>query len=119
MAFVERRVFPRVSFNVEVNYKIQSSLKEIPDSMADSKNISEGGVCFVAFERLNPGTILNLRLLLPDSKQLIYVTGRVVWVEEFTVGNLNSSKAYETGIEFVFIREKDRERIKQFVLSKL
>jgi len=119
MAFIEKRIFPRVSFNVEVRYKIISSPERISDSMIRSKDISEGGIRIIALERLNPHTMLDLNFFPPGSKESISATARVAWTEEFIVGTLSSSKAYETGIEFVSISKEDREKIKQLVASRL
>ena len=119
MAFVERRAFPRVSFNVEVSYKIISSPEKISDLTMRSKDISGGGIRIVALERLDPDTMLDLKFLLPGSKEPISAIGRVVWTEEFTVGTLDSSKACEAGVQFVSISKEDRQKINQFVLSRL
>lgn len=119
MALVERRAFPRVSLDVEVDYKIISSPKEISDPMIHSKDISESGIRIVVLEKMNPDTILNLKFSLPGSQELILVTGKVAWIEEFMVGTLSSSKAYEVGVEFSSISKEDREKINQFVSLKL
>jgi c-di-GMP-binding flagellar brake protein YcgR len=119
MAFDEKRAFPRVSLNVKVDYKIISSPEKVPDPMILSKDISEIGIRIVAFERLNPYTMLDLKFLLPGSKESISATGRAVWSKESMVGTSSSSKAYEIGVEFVSISKEDREKINQFVLPKL
>jgi c-di-GMP-binding flagellar brake protein YcgR len=119
MASVEKKAFPRVYFDVEVEYKIISSPEKISDPMIRSKDTSEGGITIAALERLDPYTMLALKFLLPGSRESISATARVVWIEEFMVGTLNSSKAYEAGVEFVSISKEDREKINQFVLSKL
>jgi len=119
MAFVERRAFPRVSFDVEVNYKIISLPEKVSDLTMRSKDISEGGIRIVALEMLDPGTMLDLKFLLPGLKEPMSAIARVVWTEEFMVGTLSSSKAYEAGVEFVSISKEDREEINQFVVSRL
>jgi len=119
MAFVEKRVFPRVSLNVEVGYKIISSPEQISNPLIHTKDISESGIRIVALERLDPDTLLDLEFLLPGLNEPISATGRAVWTEEFMVGTLSSSQAYEVGVEFVSISKEDREKINQFVFLKL
>ncbi|MFH1190813.1 MAG: PilZ domain-containing protein [Candidatus Omnitrophota bacterium] len=113
MVFDEKRAFPRVSLNIEVDYAIIS----LPESgsLIHSKDISEGGIRIVALEKLAPQTMLKLKFLLPGSKEPVCVTGKVIWADEFSVGTLSSSKAYETGVEFVSINKEDRAKINKFV----
>ncbi|MBM3246442.1 MAG: PilZ domain-containing protein [Candidatus Omnitrophica bacterium] len=119
MAFAERRAFPRLACNAEVDYTIISAPKQAANPTIQSKDISAGGIRIVTLEKLNPETMLDLKFWLPDSREAISAAGKVVWAEEFTVGNLKSSKACETGVEFISISEEDREKIKQFVIERL
>jgi c-di-GMP-binding flagellar brake protein YcgR len=119
MAFNERRSFPRVPINVEIAYKIISLPEKISNPMIRSKDISETGIRIIVLERLDPYTMLDIEFLLPGSKEPIFATGRTIWMEEFMVGSLNSSKAYEVGIEFVSISKEDREKIHQFTSFSL
>ncbi len=115
----ERRAFPRVSLRVGVGYKVIASLEKKTGPLICSKDISETGIRIVALEKLNPGVMLEIKFLLPDLKESISVIGRVVWTEEFMVGNLSSSKAYEVGVEFVSVNKEDKEKINQFVTTRL
>lgn len=117
MAPVENRAYPRVSFNVDVDYKIVSAPERASSPTTRSKNISENGIRIVTLEKINPDTVLDLKFLLPGSKEAVLATARVVWAKEFMVGNLNSSKACDTGLEFVSISKEDKGKINQFVRS--
>jgi len=118
MAFIEKRAFRRLLFNVEVEYKVVSAPEELSALMVHSKNISAGGIRLVILEKLDLGTILALKFFLPDSTKPTCATGRVVWTEEYTIGTLDSSKAYDAGIEFVSIKQEDRARIHNYVHSR-
>jgi c-di-GMP-binding flagellar brake protein YcgR len=119
MAHAERRIFPRVPLNVEIDYKKISRPEKTSDPGIHSEDISESGIRILALEELNPDTMLELKFSLPGLKEPICVTGTTVWIDEFTVGTLSSSKAYEVGIKFDSISPEDRNKINQFVSGKL
>lgn len=119
MAIVERRAFPRLLFNVEVEYKIMLLPEGIEALKAYSKDISGGGIRLMTPERLVCDSILELKFFLPGSREPIFVTGRVVWTEKFEEGALGPAEAYDAGIEFISIRPEDKEKIRQYVLPRL
>lgn len=114
----ERRRYPRLNFNVEVEYhKIDASRN--PDKLTGTKNISIGGVCIVALDKLNVGDAISLKIYLPDEMPPIYTKGLVAWVEEFSVGSISTSKAFDAGIEFVDLKDDDKDRINKFVIQRM
>ena len=119
MEFVEKMAFQRLLFSVEVEYKVVSSPEVLAALKARSKNISAGGIRLVVLEKLRAGTVLDLKFLLSGSPEPVRAKGMVAWTEEYTVGSLDSSKAYDAGIEFISIKQKDKARIQQYVQSRL
>jgi len=119
MALVERRVFPRLLFNVEVQYHA-IFLPEGEEALkARSKDISAGGIRLMTPGQLDCDTVLELKFFLPGSKEMIYVTGRVVWTDKFEAGTLGAAEAYDSGIEFIGIDPEDREKINQYVFPRM
>lgn len=113
----ERRKFPRLNLNVEIEYQKVNPPPAAEVRLSESKNISVGGVCIVALDKLNIGDVLDLKLSLPEEN--ISAKGKVAWIEEFSVGNVGSSVvAYDTGVEFTQISESDRAKINKFVLNR-
>lgn len=119
MGFAERRVFPRLLFNVEVEYHALFSSEGTQPSSAYSKNISVGGICLMTPDRLDCDNLLELKFFLPDSGEPVRATGRVVWTKKFEAGILGPAEAYDSGIEFISIAPEERERIKQYVFPRL
>ncbi|RKY30680.1 MAG: hypothetical protein DRP74_06470 [Candidatus Omnitrophota bacterium] len=111
----ERRKFERLSVFADIIFK----KKEPPqkDTASLTKNISKGGICFIAYEKLNPGELIDMTIFLPYEVP-IRATGRVAWVNEFIVGN-TEHKRYDVGIEFIEISDQDRELIGKHVFTKL
>lgn len=118
MSVEERRKFPRLPLNVSVEYTILAH-KEAENILTRSKNISAGGIRIILLEKVEPGTLLELKISFPESKDPIVSTGRVAWIDEFIVGDSKEGKAYEAGIEFKEIDSRDREKIKKYVITNL
>lgn len=113
----ERRKYPRLKFNVDVDYKILRESGFI-STTAESKNIGAGGVCIIALERFGVGSSLSLKFSLPGAPKPIKAIGRVAWIAEFSVGDAPLHTAYDTGIEFTEISDEDREKINEYVITQ-
>ncbi|HNX81890.1 MAG TPA: PilZ domain-containing protein [Candidatus Omnitrophota bacterium] len=118
MDSAERRKFPRLLHNVDVEYTVLSDRQESP-SEGFSRNVSEGGICILTLDKFDIGAHINIVFSLPDADAPIKTIGKVVWVEEFSVGDTSSSKAYDAGIHFIDMSDADKERIHHHVISRL
>jgi len=98
--------------DIEVSYRVSNE----PAGTAQSRDLSAGGVCVVLLERYEPGTTVEIKLVMPDSNETVNATGRILRTEEYTIGD---SKAYDTGIEFLDIGDAQQERIEAFASSPL
>jgi len=76
-----------------------------------SHDISIGGIGVVLQDRMEIGSLLEVAFRIPGTDKEISVTGKVAWVEEFTVG---SDKTYDTGIEFVNVSQEAVDAIQSF-----
>jgi len=112
----ERRRFVRLDINVKVRWKRIEQVNE--EEKEVTKNISGGGICLIAEEKLNKGDTLYLEIELP-SGELIYARGRVVWVNEYEIIGVEVKKKYDVGIEFIEIKEEDREEIGRYIFTLL
>lgn len=111
----EKRRFPRLKTELLVRYKILEAPKE-EISDAKTKNISAGGICLVAREKINPGSILMLEIRFPKSDEAVVAYGRVIWSQDSALGlSPAGHMRFDNGIEFEEITDSDRERIKQHI----
>lgn len=113
----EKRKFPRLPINVGIKYEITDP-KAAETKSTQSKNISVGGICIIALEKMPVGSTLNLNFFLPDDKKIIKAKGKIAWSKEFSIGSDNN-KAYDLGIEFIQIAKSDRKRIDKYVGMQL
>ncbi|MCM8774490.1 MAG: PilZ domain-containing protein [Candidatus Omnitrophica bacterium] len=110
----ERRKFLRIEVAVNVVYSVIGN--EQLSGEAVTKNISEGGICLVVHNKIDLNSLLSLKIHLPDGKEPIQVTGKVVWKAEYTFIIIQESR-YDLGIQFLDISETDRNRIANYVVS--
>jgi len=114
----EKRIFPRLNLSVDIDYKPINDTCDIPIK-SYSRNISAGGLCILTLEKYPPGTCLSLKFNMPGETDPINTTGMVMWVKEFNIGDLKSNTAYDVGVEFVNLNEKDMQKICQYTLKLL
>ena len=110
---IERRKFIRLSSAFTVGYRILDSSEK--EKITFSKNISEGGICFVVEEELGVSELLDLNLYLPGDKEIISVTGRVIWIKECPEEGELGKRTFRVGIEFIGLDKKSAKKIDQYV----
>jgi len=113
----ERRRFPRITLELIVRYKVLNLTEEQVD--AQTKNISAGGVCLVAREKMVAGTKVAMEIKFPGSDKPVVANGRVIWSRESSLGlSPAGHPRFDNGIEFAQISDGDRSRISERVKSE-
>lgn len=112
---MEKRIFLRLNMKVNIRYRRITSLDSAkqgisPEQLSTTKNLSAGGLLFVASEAIPLGSILELKIELPDGKPSIECLSRVVRVSE-----IEAEKRYDTGVCFLDLGGADRARLNKFV----
>ncbi|MFH1783389.1 MAG: PilZ domain-containing protein [bacterium] len=110
----ERRQSKRKYFTVPICYKRVSESGE--GTLAPVKDISEGGIGFLALEYVPPKTDLVLKVFLPGFNEPVESKGTVVWVkreepysEDYALFNI--------GVQFTQLSDKFKELISSFVTA--
>lgn len=88
-----RRRHERISILLRINYEAGN---DIPRYNCYSKDISEGGVRFGLYQKLQVATPLKLQIYLQDPLEPVLAFGRVAWIKE-TPGK---EYPFEVGIKF-------------------
>lgn len=108
----DRRKYQRKYFTVPICYKRVTESGE--GTLAPVKDVSEGGIGFMALEYIPPKTELVLKVFLPGFKEPIESPGKVIWAkkeepytEEYALFNI--------GVEFTQLSEKFKKDIAHFV----
>lgn len=113
---IERRSFFRMLCSLEVEYRVVEVFP-IENTGAETytravtRDISGGGVCLVLDTKLKPGTLLEAFMKLGRRIRFVGVVARSIEFRE------KGKLLYETGVEFKFIENRDRERIISYVFE--
>lgn len=108
----ERRRFVRLEAAIGIHYKTaNSSLAGIPKRIGE---ISGGGVRFATGQQLQPGTQLELELMLPGESIPAQAKCEVVWS-----GRLNQHRPYEAGVRFTEIDPLQRGKVIRVIHESL
>jgi hypothetical protein len=104
----ERRRHPRIRVFLKIDYQITD---EIPRLNCAARDISEGGIRFGLFQRIEPGTPLRLKVYLEETAEPVEIFGKVTWAQE-TPGK---DFPYEVGIVFEPHLSSPIDKIKKFI----
>lgn len=110
----EKRRFIRLNTSVDVQYTVleKSSVDKLNTK---SKNISSGGICIIASDKLENNDILGISIYLPGEPMPLAAKGSVAWSKPFQIGK--EKEHYDVGVEFIQINPEDRKKINQYVFS--
>ncbi|MFW6107664.1 MAG: PilZ domain-containing protein [bacterium] len=101
---LRRRQYPRVRESCELSYRVVMDPALKPEEEgAVAVNISGGGMRFRADQELEPGTMVALRMTLPELPTPVVSLARVVWCEQTPA----EAAQYDVGVEFWWIGWSD------------
>jgi len=102
---INRRKFPRANYPCKV-IVLAGGLKETFST--HTENIGIGGICVVLSRELPKFFPVRTILYLKDGEGLLECSGRIVW-------SIKTDVDFDTGIEFLDIREADIVRIEKII----
>ncbi|MFC1699428.1 PilZ domain-containing protein [Candidatus Omnitrophota bacterium] len=119
--FPERRTFPRLDAKIHVHYKVVKQKTgqsrggyQATEYTRNTQDIGAGGLLFISETVLPVGTVLEVRIDLPDAKRPIQCLCRVLRVEEVVV-----NKIFELAVCFLDIAGADRNRLNKYIEQSL
>ena len=110
---MNRRKFPRVKFPCLVKIVHQDRPADV--ILTHTENISGGGVCVVIKKSLELFSPVSIEIDLLDSEDVIACKGRTIWAIRRKATETVKPSYYDTGFEYVDIKEADRQRIDRTV----
>jgi c-di-GMP-binding flagellar brake protein YcgR len=114
---VEKRQFVRLNLLADITYTRRASSAN--EKISLTRNISKGGICFIAYEKLNEGEMLDLSIFIPEQEKPIAATGKIAWIKEFIIGDPEKGKRYDVGIEFIKVSDGELAKIDKYIGSNL
>ena len=77
----EKRRYPRIPFEMPLRYKKQKDAEQVPIGTI-TRNISNGGACFVAKEFFTLATRLVLQINIPGKPHPVKAISKVAWISK-------------------------------------
>ena len=109
---INQRKFPRVSYKCLIRIK-QDEKEELIDTFTE--NVGSGGICVVLDKDFGLFEKVDLEIFLTDTDDAIHCAGSIVWVVRKHATSGQEAESFDTGIEFVDIKDKDIRRIETLV----
>ena len=112
----DRRTYIRLDKKINMRYKIFKSRDELlkkgftMEQLSVTRNISAGGLLFSSVELLTIGSILELKIEVPDLGEPVECLARVVRVQEMI-----EDKSYEIAACFLDINSAQKGRLNKYV----
>jgi Tfp pilus assembly protein PilZ len=107
---INKRRFPRANYRCLLFIKGKSGEEKIKTY---TENIGVGGICVILSKSIPIFDEVGLTLSLEDSALPITCKGKVVWRVKRELPT--DKKAYDTGIEFIDLKEEDKSRIEHVI----
>jgi hypothetical protein len=110
----ERRIFPRFNLQVNVSFRV---LDNQGARRGSTRNISGSGVCLISDQPLEKDDLLELDIALLEEGKPIVITGKVVWINEFYIGEGDRAKRFDVGVEFINVGDETLKRLNKFLFN--
>lgn len=105
----ERRKFKRISGSYVVSYASLET-KELRFDVSQTKDLSEGGLSFIADRTFEKDVLLKIKLRLPEFSDYVIVKAQVVASQK-----LGKGVAYNIRAKFVEVEQSVKDAIKRLV----
>jgi hypothetical protein len=112
----EKRQLIRLNKQVSVVCKVAEKKGDVHHLF--TKDLSGEGICIKVPEILPEGTLLDLTINAPDSKPIL-LKGEVAWVKKVEEMSAGGERLFDTGIRFIKVDPKDKDRFKKFLQTAL
>jgi c-di-GMP-binding flagellar brake protein YcgR len=105
----ERRRFKRVNGTYVVSYAPIKG-EEVKFDVSQTRDLSEGGLLFIADKKFENGTMLKIKLRLPEFADYVIVKAQVVGSDQVAKGLMHKAR-----VQFIEMDQKVKDAIKRLV----
>ncbi len=110
----ERRRFKRLKTVLPIQYEISNNSR--PTQEAVTRDISQGGVGVIIYEKLKEGTPLRIWIDLANKKEKLLVLGDIAWLKEILRQD-SDKRAFYAGIRFTTIDTPTQLQLFDFIYT--
>ncbi len=110
----ERREHVRFKKTLEVSYVVE---KKPHLKNGKTLDISEGGAKLLLDEKLAVGTIVDLKIALPNSNRIAELEGEVIWSNKAKESDASGKRFFNSGVRFLAIKGPSGENLTGYIKS--
>jgi c-di-GMP-binding flagellar brake protein YcgR len=110
----ERRQFVRIKARLYIAYKGLDSAQSV-EGHCWSRDISAGGIGLLIKDRVEFGTMMEVRIGLHDNLKPLIANVKVFWQVESPKPAEDGSKCYRTGVIFANLAQDEKNRLDNFI----
>ncbi|MFA5255476.1 MAG: PilZ domain-containing protein [Candidatus Omnitrophota bacterium] len=108
----DRRLHERFNNDLEVEYNVR-----MKPQLKNGKtvNLSKGGMKLLLDEKLPKGTILCLKIHIPEKERTIEVETEVVWTNDADKNDPSGKRFFFSGLKFISIKEPSGAHLSEYL----
>lgn len=110
----ERREHKRFDRDLEIEYTVE---KKPHLKIGRAVNVSKGGLMILTDEKLAVGSILNIKVCIPENKKFFEVEAEVVWTKDKDEKDALGKRLFYSGIKFMAIKEPSGSNFEKYMDS--
>ncbi len=112
----EKRKFERIKDGAKVIYKVMGVKGEYPLEAID---MGAGGFRLPLYEKVPPGTLLELHISLSKDNEPFFGLAKVAWQDSRLKKDKKNIPCYETGVEVIKVGIENRKRIVKHIRTHI
>lgn len=109
----DKRMFLRFEAREHIQYALLDKTES--SVIAETRNMSAGGIRIAAASKLTPGDMLRLIITIPSEQKPVEIIGMVAWQSP----DRSSDNTFDTGIQYSKISALERQKLTTYILTLL
>jgi c-di-GMP-binding flagellar brake protein YcgR len=110
----DRRSHERFNKNLEVEYNLE---KKPHLKNGRSVDLSKVGMKLLLDEKLSKGTIMDLKVRVPEKRRTIEMEAEVIWTSDAEKKDPSGKRFFYSGLKFISIREPAGIHLSEYLAS--
>ncbi len=110
----ERREHPRFKKDIEVDYSIE---KKPHLKNGRTVDISKGGMRLLLDQKLEKGSIIDIKMAIPGTREIIEIEGEIVWTNDADIKDPSGRRFFHSGMKFIAVKKPHGSRLLEYLSS--
>ena len=116
--WIEKRRDERLDLSFPIVYSVIEGKKEARELNGTASNISQGGIKLVTQEPSEVGTLLDIKIMMPDNLPELCGKAKVIWKKGLP-DKRSKKTEYHLGLKFTDFSSDNRDMISRFMVDNI